>query len=138
MNHLIPTELRKQIITLKPCVTITFNGGGVRLNRPLMNQLGVNKKNADDIGVGFSIKGNNLYISQLEISKGGWHVYVNKQYGSGFFSSRGLMTAILQNLKIYKNNHSRISFEVFDEEIHEEGRTFFQCSKPLYKKANQS
>lgn len=138
MNHLIPTELRKQIITLKPCVTITFNGGGIRLNRPLMNQLGIDKKNADDIGVGFSIKGNNLYISQLKISKGGWHVYVNKKYGSGLFSSIGLMTAILQNLKIYKNNHARISFEVFDEEIHEEGRTFYQCSKPIYKKANQS
>lgn len=138
MNHLMSLKLRNQITTTKPCLTVTFKGGGIRLNRPLIKQLGINNDNSDDIGVGLSIKSNNLYISQLAIAKGGWRVRIHPKYKNGFFSSAGLTKAILQELKIYKNGHVRIAFEVYDEEIHEEGRTFFQCSKPLYKKANQS
>lgn len=138
MNLLLQTDLRNQVSTIAPYLKITFKGGGVRANRPLMQLLDITEENSEEYGICFAIHKRNLYLGKMKISEGAWRTTVNKRYKAGFFSAMSLMSTILKKLEIGKNGRKGILFEVYEEPVEHEGRTYFKCAKPTFQRSPKS
>lgn len=132
MKNLSSLTIGQNVKIKAPRLAINFTANQFKLNPLLLEKLNISKADPS-LGLGIYVKNKRLYLVRQPIKEGGWKISINEK-GYGRFSSRPLISVLLENLVLAKNGASSITFELAEKQP-EDG--YLQCSQPRFNRPSK-